>query len=162
MSFTKRLLDIARSNLTDFRSAFVRDEDRELLETPPASEESASAGETGEEPPESVGAKAGRGARRVKDAAEEAWDKAFEQARARAGVRGDPPSDPAADRRRWYKALELEPGADLATVRKQYRKLIAKFHPDKFADDPERLKTATDVARKLTEAYNGLSRYLGA
>ena len=29
MSITKRLIDIARSNLTDFRSAFVRDEDRE-------------------------------------------------------------------------------------------------------------------------------------
>ncbi len=161
MSFTKRLLDIARSNLTDFRSAFVRDEDRELLETPPPAEESTTQGEPPDES-ESVGAKAGRRARRVKDAAEEAWDKAFEQARARAGVRGDPPSDPAADRRRWYKDLELEPGADLPTVRKQYRKLIAKYHPDKFADDPEKLKAATDVARKLTEAYNGLSRYLGA
>jgi hypothetical protein len=37
-----------------------------------------------------------------------------------------------------------------------------KFHPDRFVNDPERLEAATVMARKLTEAYNGLSRYLGA
>lgn len=161
MSITKRLLDIARSNLTDFRTAFVRDDDRELLETPPETpEEKPAEGEPATDD-ESVGAKAGRRVRKVKDAAEEAWDRAYETARARAGVRGDPPSDPAADRRRWYKVLELEPGAELPAVRKSYRKLMHKFHPDRFVNDPERLKAATEMARRLTEAYNGLSRYLG-
>lgn len=165
MSITKRLLEIARSNLTDFRTAFVRDDDRELLETPPqkAEEKAPAEGEApAEDDGESVGAKAGRRVRKVKDAAEEAWDRAYEAARARAGVRGDPPSDPAADRRRWYKVLELEVGADLPAVRKAYRKLMHKFHPDRFVNDPERLKAATEMARRLTEAYNGLSRYLGA
>lgn len=162
MSIGKRLLDLARSNLTDFRSAFSRDEDREILESPPPPSQ-----REGDEPPheddddESVGARAGRGARRMKDAAEDAWDRAFEAARARAGVRGDPPSDPAADRRRWYAALGLEPGADAAEVRKAYRRLLTKYHPDKFANDPEKLKAATEVTRKLTEAYTGLMRYLG-
>jgi hypothetical protein len=164
MSFAKRLLDIARSNLTDFRTAFVRDEDRELLDekppTPTEEEAPPPEGDVGDD--ESVGAKAGRRARRVKDAAEEAWDRAFEAARARAGVRGDPPSDPAADRKRWYHVLELEPGADLAAVRKAYRRLMHKYHPDRFVNDPVKLEAATQMARKLTEAYNGLSRYLGA
>jgi DnaJ-domain-containing protein 1 len=161
VSITKRLLDIARSNLTDFRSAFVRDEDRELLDKPGPEDAKPAEGE----PPsddESVGAKAGRKARRVKDAAEDAWDKAYEAARARAGVRGDPPSDPAADRKKWYRTLELEAGADLPTVRKAYRRLMRTYHPDRFANDPEKLRAATEMARRLTEAYNGLSRYLGA
>jgi DnaJ-domain-containing protein 1 len=163
MSIAKRLLDIARSNLTDFRSAFVRDEDRELLDRPqpppPPAEESEAPAEEGDD--ESIGAKAGRRARRFKDAAEEAWDKAYEAARARAGVRGDPPSDPAADRKRWYRTLELEPGADLPTVRKAYRRLMRQYHPDRFVNDPEKLRAATEMARRLTEAYNGLTRYLG-
>jgi DnaJ-domain-containing protein 1 len=162
MSFTKRLLDIARSNLTDFRTAFVRDEDRELLDTPAPAEEAKKSDGEGEPEDESVGAKAGRKARRVKDVAEDAWDKAYEAARARAGVRGDPPSDPAADRKKWYRTLELEPGADLPAVRKAYRRLMRTYHPDRFVNDPEKLRAATEMARRLTEAYNGLSRYLGA
>lgn len=160
MSIGKRLLDLARSNLTDFRSAFVRDEDREILqaEKPRPTEEAAP---EEDEDDESVGARAGRSARRMKDAAEDAWDRAFEAARARAGVRGDPPSDPASDRKRWYRDLELEPGADATEVRKAYRRLLKKYHPDRFANDPEKLKAATEVTRKLTEAYNGLLRYLG-
>ena len=46
-------------------------------------------------------------------------------------------------------------------MRKAYRRLLTKYHPDKFANDPEKLKAATEVTRKLTEAYNGLMRYLG-
>jgi len=162
MSIGKRLLDLARSNLTDFRSAFVRDEAREILETEKPHAAEPEREEHDGEDDDSVGKRAGRGARRFKDAAEEAWDRAFETARARAGVRGDPPSDPAADRKRWYRALELEPGADAEAVRKAYRRLLKKFHPDRFANDPEKLKVATEVTRNLTDAYNGLLRYLGA
>jgi DnaJ-domain-containing protein 1 len=160
MSIGKRLLDLARSNLTDFRSAFVRDENREILETerPPAPAESSEAADGDDQ---TVGARAGRGARRFKDAAEDAWDRAFETARARAGVRGDPPNDPAADRKRWYRTLELEPGAEAPEVRKAYRRLLKKFHPDRFANDPEKLTVATEVTRQLTDAYNGLLHYLG-
>ena len=109
MSLGKRLLDLARANLTDFRHALQRDEDRELLDAERdarAREEPVEASEPGDDPDgETLGARAGRGARRFKDAAEEAWERAFEAARARAGVRGDPPTDPAAERRRWYRTL---------------------------------------------------------
>ena len=171
MSIGKRLLDLAKANLTDFRLAFDRDHLREMLsreEAPPervADDEDKDKDkdkDTDTDDKESVGSRAGRRARRFKDAAEEAWEKAYEQARQRAGVRGEPPSDPAADRRRWYKDLELEPGADLKAVRRSYRRLLLKYHPDKFQSDPAKLQMATEVTRKLTEAYNGLSRYLGA
>lgn len=154
MSIGKRLIDLARSNITDFRDALGSDRLRELLNSQPEPE-------TEVDPAESVGSKAGKRARRFRDAAEDAWERAYENARNRAGVRGNPPADPAADRRRWYRDLELEPGADLKTVRKAYRRLLVKYHPDRYANDPNKLKVATEVTRKLTEAYNGLQRYLG-
>lgn len=171
MSIGKRLVDLARSNLTDFRSAFDRDNLRDLLRSrreaedeEPVSASGEASGEakaSAEESGESVGTKAGRRARKFRDAAEEAWERAYENARARAGVRGEPPSDPVADRKRWYKILEVEPGADLKTIRRAYRKALLQYHPDKFANDPEKQKAATEVTRRLTEAYNGLTRYLG-
>jgi len=169
MSIGKRLVDLARSNLTDFRSAFDRDHLRDLLRSRRESEDeepaSAPADAPGEaqaqENDESVGTKAGRRARKFRDAAEEAWERAYDTAKARAGVRGEPPSDPVADRKRWYKILEVEPGADLKTVRRAYRKALLQYHPDKFANDLEKQKAATEVTRRLTEAYNGLTRYLG-
>lgn len=160
MSIGKRLIDLARSNLTDFRTAFDRDNLRDLLSRRNEGEEEEAAGQP-EEDPESVGTKAGRAARGFRSAAEDAWERAYHQARQRAGVRGEPITDPASERKRWYKTLELEPGADLKTVRRSYRKLLLKYHPDKFASEPEKQKAATEVTRKLTEAYNGLTRYLG-
>jgi len=163
MSIAKRLLDLARASVTDFRSAFDRDEDRELLDAQRAAAEAEAArerDEAGRNGDDTVGKRAGRSARRFKDAAEEAWDRAFETARARAGVRGGPPSNPAADRKRWYSTLELEPGADLQQVRRAYRRLMKLYHPDRFANDPEKLEVATAVTRKLTEAYNGLTQLL--
>lgn len=160
MSIGKRLIDLARSNLTDFRTAFDRDNLRDLLSRRNEGEEEEAAPTT-EEDAESVGTKAGRAARGVRSAAEDAWERAYHQARQRAGVRGEPITDPASERKRWYKTLELEPGADLKTVRRSYRKLLLKYHPDKFASEPEKQKAATEVTRKLTEAYNGLTRYLG-
>lgn len=156
MTIGKRLLHLARSNLTDFRDAFSTDGLRDLLTRDEADPETPE-----EEPDTTIGKKAGRQARKFKDAAEVAWERAYENARQRAGVRGEPMGDPLADRKRWYRTLELDPGADLKTVRRAYRKLLLKYHPDRFANEPEKLAVATEVTRKLTEAYNGLQRYLG-
>lgn len=160
MSIGKRIIDLARSNLTDFRSAFDRDHLRDLL-TSRRDEDEDNNNDDDDPEPESVGTKAGRRARKVRDAAEDAWERAYESAKARAGVRGEPPSDPAADRRRWYKTLEVPPGSDLKAVRRAYRKALLQYHPDKFANDPEKQAAATEITRRLTEAYNGLTRYLG-
>ena len=155
MSIGKRLVDLAKANLTDFRDALSTDNLRDLLNDRAERKQAAA------DLDESLGAKAGKRARKFRDAAEEAWEKAYENARARAGVRGEPSSDPVADRRQWYRTLEVDPGADLKAVRRAYRKLLLQYHPDRFAQDPEKQKAATEVTRKLTEAYNGLTRYLG-
>jgi len=153
VSLGKRLWDIARSNITDFREALKPDaldglseQERRTLE---------------DETSDTVGAKAGRKARQFRDAAEEAWDKAYDAAQARGGQPGGRPS-PEADRIRWYRTLELEPGADLPAVRKAYRRLLKQYHPDKFAKDPDKYKAATEVTRNITEAYDGLTTLLGA
>lgn len=162
MSIGKRLIDLARSNLTDFRQAFDRDRLRDLLTSDDKDREGEQDAESIDpQTDETIGTKAGRRARRFKDAAEEAWERAYENARQRAGVRGEPPRDPVADRKRWYRTLELEPGADLKQVRRAYRKLLLQYHPDRHANDPDKYRAATEVTRKLTEAYNGLTRYLG-
>jgi DnaJ-domain-containing protein 1 len=151
VSLGKRFWDLARSNITDFRSALkpdaldgLSDEERRALD---------------EEMKDTVGAKAGRQARRVRDAAEEAWERAYEAAQGRAGATGKP--TPEADRIRWYRTLELEPGAELPEVRKAYRRLLKQYHPDKFAKDPEKYKVATEVTRNITAAYDGLTTLLG-
>ncbi len=157
MSLGKRIWDVARSNITDFRSALKPDALDGL------SEEERRVLVDDEDKGTTVGAKAGRKARQFRDAAEEAWEKAFEAAQARGGgVPGSGRPSPEADRLRWYRTLELEPGADLPTVRKAYRRLLKQYHPDKFARDPEKYKAATEVARNITAAYEGLNGLLGA
>jgi len=153
VSLGKRIWDIARSNITDFRDALKPDaldglseQERRALD---------------DEVADTVGAKAGRKARQFRDAAEEAWDRAYDAAQARGGGQPGARPTPEAERIRWYRTLELEPGTDLAAVRKSYRRLLKQYHPDKFAKDPEKYKAATEVARNITTAYDGLSTLLG-
>jgi hypothetical protein len=150
----KRLLNVARANVTDFASAFSRDPDvRERRRLDDELDEEVA------REVQSVGAKAGRKARHVADKAEEAWERAFEEARARGhadqshGGRGRPSARDIED---WHRTLEVPVGADFETIRKSYRRLMAKYHPDKFASDPEKYAAATEVTRKITGAYNGL------
>ncbi|NVB38799.1 DnaJ domain-containing protein [Pseudenhygromyxa sp. WMMC2535] len=157
MGIGKRFWDVTRSNLTDFASAFSTDpEERERRRLDKEFDE-----ELRREVDDSVGARAGRRAREAKDRAEEAWERAFEEARQGGGpVRGARPSGRQLDE--WYRTLEIPSGADLKTVRKSYRKLVAKYHPDRYASDPEKYAAATEVARKITAAYEGLKIHLGA
>ena len=137
--------------MTDFASAFSRDpETRERRRLDDELEE-----EVAREVRETVGAKAGRKARTVADKAEEAWERAFEEARERgpSSSRGRPSARDIED---WHRTLEVPVGADFETIRKSYRRLMAKYHPDKYASDPEKYAAATEVTRKIAGAYNGL------
>lgn len=60
----------------------------------------------------------------------------------------------------WYANLELEPGASAEDVRKAYRSLMQRYHPDRHRADPARLEAATQLARSLTEAYEALLTHL--
>jgi len=53
-----------------------------------------------------------------------------------------------------YEVLEVERNADDTTLKKQYRKLALKYHPDKNPDDPEGAKATFQV---IQQAYDVLS-----
>ena len=54
----------------------------------------------------------------------------------------------------YYGNLELHAGADFAQIKSQYRKLLKKYHPDKFQNNKEKQKIAEEVVCKINAAYN--------
>ena len=60
----------------------------------------------------------------------------------------------------YYANLELPYGADLDEVRKAYRRLMREYHPDNFADDPDKEKMATRLSQELSVAYEEIKKYL--
>lgn len=52
----------------------------------------------------------------------------------------------------FYKALGVDKGADADTIKKAYRKLAMKYHPDQNKDD----KTAEAKFKEINEAYDVL------
>jgi DnaJ-domain-containing protein 1 len=67
------------------------------------------------------------------------------------------PGDPIA---RAYAALEVPPGSNFETVRKSYRNLMRKYHPDRHTSSPEKQKAANELAQKLTASYDILEKHL--
>jgi hypothetical protein len=55
-----------------------------------------------------------------------------------------------------YANLELARGAKWSEIETRYRELLARFHPDKHRNDPERYRAALDVVAGLTRAYQVL------
>src|ERR1700748_641357 len=53
----------------------------------------------------------------------------------------------------YYKALRVEKSADAATIKKAYRKLAVKLHPDKNPGDA----SAEAKFKEVSEAYDMLS-----
>ena len=60
----------------------------------------------------------------------------------------------------YYARLEVVYGADLETVKKAYKTLLKKYHPDFYSHDAEKQKTATLLTQKLSEAYQELEKRL--
>src|SRR3954452_8175001 len=56
-------------------------------------------------------------------------------------------------KRDYYEVLGVERGVDSEEIKKSYRKLAVKFHPDKNPGD----KSAEDNFKELGEAYEALS-----
>jgi DnaJ-domain-containing protein 1 len=59
-----------------------------------------------------------------------------------------------------YAQLECPYGADFTTVRKHYRALMLKYHPDMHSGRPDKQRLATELSQRLTLAYNELRRLL--
>jgi DnaJ-domain-containing protein 1 len=61
----------------------------------------------------------------------------------------------------YYANLEVEYGADMQTVKKSYRRLMRRYHPDNFSDDPEMEELATELTQELSEAYQKVREHKG-
>ena len=57
-----------------------------------------------------------------------------------------------------YKTLNVEYGADAATVKKSYRKLMRKYHPD-VHKDPKKKAAATKLTVKISAAYAAIEKH---
>lgn len=61
-----------------------------------------------------------------------------------------------------YKALEIEPSANNDEIKKAYRRMAMKYHPDKVASLGEDIKkSATEKFRSVNEAYEHLKKEKG-
>jgi len=60
--------------------------------------------------------------------------------------------------RECYGILGLEPGASWAQVRRSYRLLVRKWHPDRFGHDPTFQKQAEEKLKAINLAYGILRR----
>jgi DnaJ like chaperone protein len=61
-----------------------------------------------------------------------------------------------------YKTLELEPSATTDDIKKGYRRMAMKYHPDKVANLGDDIKkSATDKFRSINEAYEQLKKQRG-
>lgn len=60
--------------------------------------------------------------------------------------------------KKYYRILELEYGSDFNRIKKAYKRLLKKYHPDLFQNKPEKLKSAQEVTKQINEAYTYFER----
>ena len=59
-----------------------------------------------------------------------------------------------------YRTLDLEPGADLGSVRQAYRLLVKVWHPDRFANDPKLQAFSDEKLKDINASYEAIVAYL--
>jgi DnaJ-domain-containing protein 1 len=71
--------------------------------------------------------------------------------RQRSSSQGRRAPDPAL--RQDYANLEVPFGADIEVVRRSYKNLMMKYHPDKHAGDPAKQRVALEITKKVNESF---------
>ena len=64
----------------------------------------------------------------------------------------------------FYELLGVAKGASLDDVKKAYRKLMSKYHPDKMmakGASPQDIKAATEKTQQISKAYDFICHYKG-
>lgn len=60
----------------------------------------------------------------------------------------------------YCKVLGVDSKATSKELKKAYRRLVKKWHPDQFLHDPRRLKDAKEKLQEINEAYHALQQLL--
>jgi len=82
--------------------------------------------------------------------------------RARTGEqarRGWEPSAAEESLRQDYANLELPFASPLAEVKQSYKRLLRKYHPDRFASDAEKQRLATEITQRINGSYRRIRQY---
>ncbi|QHT70161.1 DnaJ domain-containing protein [Rhodocytophaga rosea] len=64
-----------------------------------------------------------------------------------------PPTDISSKEKSYYEALEITPPTSFEQIKTAYKKLVRKYHPDLFANNPQKRQYAEIVTQKINEAY---------
>jgi len=61
--------------------------------------------------------------------------------------------------RQDYAILKVRFDAPFEEVKKAHKNLLRQYHPDRFANDPARFKTATEIAQKINQAFQNIKAF---
>jgi len=166
MSISKRLIDLARSELNSLLERAGReedDDDREHARSSGRGGGGGASGDVSQMSDEELMAEIER-RRRAREEVDEALHgkRRPPPPRSAPPPRSPPPRTAAGDDaiRKAYAALEVPAGSDFETVKKSYRRLMRKYHPDLHTGAPEKARAATDLTQRLTQAYKTLEKHL--
>ena len=68
----------------------------------------------------------------------------------------------AENKRDYYEVLGVDKSASADDIKKAYRKMAMKYHPDKVASAGEEIRQkATEKFRGINEAYESIKRQRG-
>ncbi len=56
--------------------------------------------------------------------------------------------------KKYYDVLELPENSAFEEIKKSYKKLMKKYHPDKFPNDDKKRDAAQNLAQQINEAYS--------
>lgn len=90
----------------------------------------------------------------------------FDEERSRLGDGHTGGTDPVPPRggkkgiRDYYANLEVPYGSDIDTVKASYLKLMRRYHPDRYTNDPEMEALATELSQEISQAYTAVKSWL--
>lgn len=116
--------------------------------------------EAGQQP----GPQSGQASGRTSDRGGQAGASSSSSSRGRGAAGGHGPRSPFGRQdhkiAEYYRVLDLPDGADFPQVKSAYRKLMRKYHPDRHAGNPKKLKAATELSMRVTQAYTAIEEHL--
>ncbi len=58
-----------------------------------------------------------------------------------------------------FSNLEIKPGVPFGEVKRAYKRLLIRYHPDRHAGNSQKLRTATEIVQKINDSFQRLKKY---